>query len=251
MTSEPVKRTLKVLELFAQSHKTETLASISRKCDISIATVSRIVGTLEEEGYLYRAKDKSYSRNFSLQKKMSLPPDYLTLLDQVLEELSETSEQSSEALFVENNQLYWFSKKESEKVAFRLKARPGFKRHLYELDSPSRLALATYDWQRIKDQFDLDAFFETGLKRERVSRSALKVLLQTTSTRDVAYDIEGNVRGIRRFAKAIFDKNGQFTHMLCLAEAAISKPDMKAHVDHYVALINTAAARLTDYLNRE
>lgn len=251
MKSEPVRKTIKILELFSESSKPETLASISRKCDISIATVSRILKTLEEEGYLHRAKDKSFHCNFSLHKKMSLSSGYTTLLDQVLEELSEQTEQSSEAIFIERNQLYWYAKKESKNVAFRLKAHPGFKRHLYELDAPSRLALATCDWSFIKEQFDIDGFYETGLRREHVNRSSLRQRLQNTSLNDVVYDLEGNIRGIRRFTKAIFNKQGEFLHLLCIAEAAISKHDMNAHIEHYTDLINAASERLKSYLNRE
>ncbi|MBJ7556605.1 helix-turn-helix domain-containing protein [Marinomonas spartinae] len=251
MTSTPVIRTIKVLELFAQSDKPETLATISRKCGIPMATASRIVGTLESEGYLHRSRDKMYYRNFSLQKKMNLSEGYLSCLEQVLEDVSELSEQSSEAIFIENSQLHWLSKKESKNVAFRLKAYPGFKRPLYELDSPSRLSLAAMGWDKVREQFDVNAFFETGMEREKVSKASLKARLQNTCLTDVVYDVEGNIRGIRRFSKAIFDRHGQFVHLLCIAEAAISKHDIQSHIESNKKIINEAAAKLTAFLHRE
>lgn len=136
-------------------------------------------------------------------------------------------------------------------MAFRLKAHPGFKRHLYELDAPSRIILSACDWSFIKTNFDPDAFFETGLTREKLSRSALKQRLRETDKHTIAFDVEGNLRGIRRFSKAIYDKNGRFVHLLCIAEAAISKSNMDAHVEHYMGLINAASSKLVNYLIRE
>ncbi|ETX12679.1 hypothetical protein MUS1_01585 [Marinomonas ushuaiensis DSM 15871] len=251
MTSEPVRKTIKVIELFAVSDKAETLASISRKCEIPVATVSRIVNTLEKEGYLRRLKDKSFVRNFYLQKKMSLSEGYLSLLEQVLEDISDQSEQSCEAIFIENCQLYWLSKKESKNVAFRLKAHTGFRRPLYELDSPSRLSLAAMGWDVVRKQFDVNAFFEAGALRNSVSKSYLKEQLQNTCLTDVLYDIEGNVRGIRRFSKAIYDKQGNFIHLLCIAEAAISVHDIDAHIEKNKKIINQAVQKLTAFLHSE
>lgn len=251
MTSEPARKTIKVIELFAVSDKAETLASISRKCEIPIATASRIANTLEKEGYLRRYKDKSFVRNFYLQKKMSLPEDYLSLLEQVLEDISEQCEQSSEAIFIENNQLYWLSKKESKNVAFSLKAHTGFRRPLYELDSPSRLSLSAMGWEKVRKQFDVNAFFEAGRLRNNVSKMKLKEQLQNTCLTDVLYDIEGNVRGIRRFSKAIFDQQGQFVHLLCIAEAAISVHNIDRHIDKNKKILNQAVQKLTAFLHSE
>jgi DNA-binding IclR family transcriptional regulator len=251
MASEPVRKTIKVLELFSVTDKTETLVSISRKCDIPVATASRIVNTLEKEGYLRRLKDKSFVRNFYLQKKMSLSEGYLSLLEHVLESISDQSEQSCEAIFIENSQLYWLSKKESKNVAFRLKAHAGFRRPLYELDSPSRLSLAAMGWEKVRKEFDVTAFFEAGTQRNSVSKEDLKKQLQSTSLTDVLYDIEGNVRGIRRFSKAIYDKQGQFIHLLCIAEAAISVRDINAHIDKNKKIINQAVQKLTAFLHNE
>ena len=251
MTSEPVRKIIKIIELFAMSDKSETLASISRKSGIPMATASRIVNTLEKEGYLYRAKDKSFIRNFSLHKKMNLSEGYLSILEQVLEDVAEKSEQSCEAIFIENNQLYWLSKKESLNVAFRLKAHAGFRRPLYELDSPSRLSLSAMGWDHVCKQFDVDSFFSSGLSRTNISKSALKEQLQSTPITDVIYDLEGNARGIRRFSKAIFDKNGNFVHLLCIAEAAISKQDIKSHIDKNKKILNQAVQQLTAFLHSE
>ena len=251
MTSEPVRKTIKVIELFAMNDKAETLASISRKCDIPRATASRIVTTLEQEGYLRRCKNKSYVRNFYLQKKMNSGEEYLSILEQILEDIAEKSEQSGEAIFIENSQLYWLSKKESKNVAFRLKAHAGFRRPLYELDAPSRLGLAAMGWETVRKQFDTSAFFEAGKSRNSVSKSTLKEQLQTTSLTDVQYDIEGNIRGIRRFSKAIFDKNGQFVNLLCIAEAAISVHDVHEHIEKNKNLLNQAVKKLSAFLHSE
>ncbi len=243
--SEPVKRTLKVLQFFAtHGQNPVSLAEIAKHCNIAMATLSRIVNTLEQTGHIQRQSRTTYTSNFEFRKSLPMSRDYLKKLEQVLKSIAESTQQTAESILIDSDQLLWHSKHEYKDLAIRLRAQPGYRRAMYELDAPSRLYLKTLGWDKVSESFDKTAFFRTGIEREFISEDEAKQIIENTDNSDVAYDIEGNVRGIRRFAKIIFDENENPLFLICIAEAALRVSDIERHVQRYKKILHDAADSL-------
>jgi DNA-binding IclR family transcriptional regulator len=243
--SEPVKRTLRVLEFFStHDQHPVSLAEVAKHCDIAMATLFRIINTLEDAGYIQRQSRTTYSTNFEFRKSLPISRDALKRLEEVLKEIADSTQQTAEAILIDSDHLLWHSKHEYKDLAIRLRAQPGFRRGMYELDSLSRLYLKTLGWDKVSESFDKTAFFRTGIEREFITVADAEKIIESTDANDVAYDIEGNVRGIRRFAKVIFDTRGNPLFLICIAEAALRVPDMDKHISRYKKILHDAADSL-------
>ncbi|ANG64638.1 hypothetical protein A8C75_20600 [Marinobacterium aestuarii] len=234
-----------MLEFFATSgQQPVSLTEIARHCNIAMATLFRIVSTLEQTGYIQRQSHTTYISNFEFKKSLPMSSDYLKKLEQVLNDIADSSQQTAESILIDSDHLLWHSKNEYKDLAIRLRAQPGFRRAMYELDSPSRLYLKALGWEKVSETFDKTAFFRTGTEREFITESEAKDIIESTDISDVAYDIEGNVRGIRRFAKLILDANGSPLFLICIAEAALQVPDKEKHISRYKKILHDAANSL-------
>ena len=249
--SQPVGRTLKVLEYFAgRETPVATLAEISADLKIAPATLGRIIRTLAQAGYISYTGRKGYVANFRVSRYLPMPSVYLQHLNRVVQELTDHTRQSAEVITHEAGDLYWYSKKEHPSLQVVIRAQPGFRRTIKELDAPSRLVLAAMDKEERCARYDTSSFYMTGALKKPVSAEEFEAVIATTDPRKVEYDLYGNEFGIRRFAKLISDRNGKPLHLLCIAEAALMNHDLQAHTARNVAFLERQGADLQQLVGR-
>jgi len=222
---DPTKRTMQVLEyIMAAGPGPLKQVDIARACDLSPATLNRVVRSLSEWGYLFRTSEKYVVRNFRLDRNVPMSDVYLAKLDQTMRALSDELNVSAEVVVVTGHELLWHSKTDYPDPDVTIRASVGFRRSLYELDVLSRLYLSRLEWADVEAQFYTDGFFDPPRRRGHVGQPVpagqVKSALDDIRDTHFAADLEGNHVGIRRFATVIADPNGRFLHLLALAEPA-------------------------------
>lgn len=245
----PTERTLQVLEyLMAAGPGPVKQVDIARDCQMSPATLSRIIRTLSEWGYLFRTSEKYCVRNFRLDRNVPMSETYLAELDRIIHEITEDLGVSTEAVVVAGHELLWHSKTEHPDPKVFIRANVGFRRSLYELDAMARLYLSRIDWNEVAARFYTEGFFETGYRSGReikwLPEETAKELIDSARGNDFAYDAEGNHLGIRRFAIVVSDPEGGFLHLLTIAEPVRPVPDEQAHIARYRETLDAARKRL-------
>lgn len=237
-SSQPVLRTLKVLQQFTQpSHDGMTLTEIARACAIAPATLGRIVKTLEAEGYIEQVERGRYRANFEIRKVLDMPSRYLSRLARVLDHLVDETRQSSEVILRSHGDLVWHAKREHPDLAITIRARPGFRRGLHELDALSRLFLSALGLDEVRARFNLDGFVATGGEDQPISAAKVCALIEATDPNGVAYDVQGNEHGVRRFCRLVYGVDGVPLHAISIAEAARMNIDIQLHIARNTQLL--------------
>ena len=204
----PTERTLQVLEyVMAAGPGPLKQIDIARDCDLSPATLNRIIKSLSDWGYLFRTSEKYIVRNFRLERNVPMSEVYLSKLDRTMRALSEQLNVSVEIVVVAGHELLWHSKTDYPDPDVVIRARPGFRRSLYELDVLSQLYLSRLPWEAIEAQFFADGFYETlrvsGRIGANLRQEEVKHILDAVRGNTFAADLNGNHVGIRRFATVI------------------------------------------------
>ena len=225
MTSTATVRTLQVLEYFMSAGPGPIKqVDVARACDISAGTLNRILKTLSEWGYLFRTSEKYCVRNFRLERNVPLSETYLQYLDTAIQSLAEKTGASAEIVVVAGHELLWHSRTPFPDEDVIIRANVGFRRSLYELDALARLYVSRMSWEEISSYFFTDGFYATEFEGKRelilISESRAKEMIDECRDSDFAYDLSGNHVGIRRFATVIESPEGEFLHLLSLAEPA-------------------------------
>lgn len=237
-SSQPVLRTLKVLQQFAQpGHEAMSLTEISKACAIAPATLARIIRTLETEGYLQQQERGRYQANFQIIKELDMPASYLARVSRALDYLVDETRQSSEIILRNNSDLVWHAKREHPDLALRIRAQPGFRRGLHELDALSRLFLSAMGLDEVRLRYDMRGFVATGGDSRPIPEAKLCALIEGTDPDGIAYDIQGNEHGVRRFCRLIFGADGHPLHALSIAEAARMNMDIQLHIARQTRLL--------------
>lgn len=197
---------------------------IAHDCGLPASTLNRIIKTLSDWGYLFRTSEKFVVRNFRLGRNVPMSERYLAKLDDTIHALSSQLNACAEVVVVAGHELLWHSTTDHPDSSIEMRAGVGFRRSLYEFDVLSRLYLSRLSWSDIEAQFFTDGFFETprvrGQTGSAIRGSRVKRCLAQSRDDVFAADEEGNHVGIRRFATVIQDPNGNFLHLLALAESA-------------------------------
>lgn len=241
----PSLRLLKVMEYMTSAGQIPVKQiQIARDLDMAPATVSRIVRSLAAEGYLLLTSEKYCICNFRLSRNVPMSEHYLSVLNQLMNEISIELGVSVEAVVVAGFELFWHSCTEFQDAGIAIKAKPGFRRTLTELDPLSRLYLSRKSWEEIN--FDLlpDGFCRNNLNRDIISAQEARSIIQSAAGKSVDYDFDGNHLGVRRFATIIDDDKGNFLHLLSIAEAATPVQDQAAHVGKFIRVLNAARENL-------
>lgn len=250
---KPTERTLQVLEyVMAAGPGPLKQIDIARDCDMSPATLNRIIKSLSDWGYLFRTSEKYIVRNFRLERNVPMSEVYLAKLDRTMHTLSEKLGVSVEVVVVAGHELLWHSKTDYPDPEVVIRAQVGFRRSLYELDVLSQLYLSRLPWDQVEAQFFTDGFYETlrapGRTTQALGQQDVRHILDDLRGSFFAADLEGNHVGIRRFATVIQDPNNQFLHLLALAEPA-AKPS--APVETYQRALTEARSELAQLVFEE
>ncbi|WP_068314338.1 helix-turn-helix domain-containing protein [Polycladidibacter hongkongensis] len=238
--SEPVRKTLKVLEYLANPEKSVfSQSEVAIACAIPPATLSRILATFEERGLIRRQDRSHFVPLFSFRQERSFSDAYLGKTRRVLETIANQTRQSAELITLRYHSLYWQDKEQHPDLTLAIRASRGFSRELYELDSLSRIALAKLGRDWLLQQMEKTQFFSTGeVKRPMTPQEVLRTI-DAIDLGAVAYDIEGNSMGVRRFTTLV-SVPGEPPHFLAIAEAALGKAQMAAHIARNCEILLTA-----------
>lgn len=217
---------------------------MARELGLSPATVSRIVKTLALEGYVQMTSEKYCVCNFRLSRNVPMSDHYLNRLSQLMQEISHQHGVSVEAVVVAGFDLFWHSCTEFPDASIAIKAKPGFRRTLTELDPLSRLYLSRISWDTINEALLPGGFFRNDIERGIVGADEAKEIIESAAGKLVDCDFDGNHMGVRRFVTVVEDENGQFMHLLSIAEAALPVPDKASHISKFTAVLTEARETL-------
>lgn len=241
----PSERILQVMEyLVAAGNEPVKQVDISRDLGISTATVHRIVRTLAERGYLFQTREKYCVSNFRLTRNVPMSESYLSVLSDLMNEITTTHGVSVEAVVVTGFDLLWHSRTQLPDASVAIRAAAGFRRSLYELDAMSRLYLSRLGWDEVSYKFFTGGFFKTGLEMKGLAPSQARRTIEAAATEVFDMDFNGNHVGVRRFSTIIEDGEGKFLHLLSLAEAAVPVRDKQKHIAKARGILSEARATL-------
>lgn len=251
----PTERTLQVLEyIMAAGPGPVKQVDIARHCGLSPSTLNRIVKSLSEWGYLFRTSEKYCVRNFRLERNVPMSDVYLARLDATMRSLSAELGVSAEVVVVAGHELLWHSKTDYPDPNVVIRANVGFRRSLYELDVLSQLYLSRLEWEELEARFYTDGFFatvrRTGQQINWLPIAEVKAQLDGMREQVFAADTEGNHVGIRRFATVVEDADGQFLHLLTLAEPDSAERSTTDQSRYRYALL-TAREQLSELVSAE
>lgn len=224
---------------------------ISRDLGIPAATVNRIVRTLAERGYLFHTSEKYCIPNFRLTRNVPMSESYLSILSELMKDMTAKHSVSVEAVVVTGFDLLWHSRTQLPDASVAIRAARGFRRSLYELDAMSRLYLSRLGWDEVSYKYFTGGFFRTGLEMKGLAPSEARRIVEEVADKTFDMDFDGNHVGVRRFATIIEDENGNFLHLLSIAEAAVPVRDKEEHVANARRVLNEARATLNAQIKAE
>lgn len=247
-TSKSLEKALTVMELLQEEGaKTPlTLDRLVRRCGVPKTTVLRILTTLVSHGYASKTNKKRYVANFQLTKMLPLDSAHHQHLEGILAAVSREAKQAAEIITATGKSLYWYDRAEPPDLSVRIVAERSFKRTLYELDAPARLYLRYYGKLKIQEQFDTSGFYTASPRFTPLTWEEAWSAIEAVDPQGVTFDRLGNRNGIRRFATAITSKTGDLLYMLCIAEPAMMKDDLEAHVAKIVGLLGRSRRALCE-----
>lgn len=224
---------------------------IARELGLSTATVSRIVKSLASEGYVLMTSEKYCIRNFRLSRNVPMSERYLALLNELMQDISANYAVSVEAVVVTGFELFWHTCTEFPDASIAIKAKPGFRRTLAELDPLARLYLSRMTWDDINEALLPGGFFRNDINREIIDAEEARQIIENATDKTIDFDFDGNHLGVRRFVTLIDDDSGRFMHLLSIAEAAIPVRDRAAHIAELTKVLTEARAALKAQISKE
>ncbi|MCT4334929.1 helix-turn-helix domain-containing protein [Paracoccus sp. YLB-12] len=248
----PNDRMLMVLEYLSGAKQAPVRqADMARDCGISPATLSRIINVLSEWGYVLRTNKNQVIGNFRFQRNVRMSESYQLFLNTMITEIGAQHNLVVEVIVNAGNDLFWQSSTAPSNRSFSLRAQPGFRRGLMELDVLSRLYLARLSGEQLRSLFDRVNFSTTGVHMKLLSEPEALEVIEAARPKLVDWDFDGNRQGIRRFATYITDPEGNFAHLLSLAEPATPTRDRSAHEAEISEILNVARTRLMQEMGRK
>jgi DNA-binding IclR family transcriptional regulator len=240
----PTSRILAVMEYAHRCHNEAfSLNDIAKSTGQSKATLSRIIRTLVDAGYLIDLSGK-YRSNLFFDIRIPASQQHMAKLDSVLDELVHASGLTVEVLAIKLPDLYWFDKRTHPALQIRVVAEAGMTRTLYELDAPARLFLAVQGVDFVKREL-LPGFFHEGPAKQRLPVEEAIARIEATDPAGVVFDREGNINEIRRYAVAVHAPDGHFRYLLSIAELAVAYNDRPEHTRRIIQLLEDARDTLT------
>ncbi|MEP2532308.1 helix-turn-helix domain-containing protein [Shimia sp.] len=248
----PSDRLLQVMEyLMAAGPEPVKQVDISRDLGISAATVNRIVRTLAKRGYLFHTSEKYCIPNFRLIRNVPMSESYLSVLSDLMNDITAEHSVSVEAVVVTGFDLLWHSRTQLPDASVAIRAARGFRRSLYELDAMSRLYLSRLGWDEVSYKYFTGGFFKTGLEMKGLAPSEARRIIEDVAEANFDMDFDGNHVGVRRFSTIIEDEEGKFLHLLSIAEAAVPVRDKQEHVAKARRVLSEARATLNAQIKAE
>lgn len=230
--SESIVRLIRLLEAFADAPASGlATAELIARSSVASSTAYRMIGELEEAGYVYRGGDRRLHPNFAFERRISAGLISPGQLWDACADISVSLQAAAEVILPRGQNLLWHLTAEHPQQPIRLRAHPGFVRGTYELDSISRLTLAHMPIDRIAASWDKSAFFDVGVAKRKIGWTEVAEKLAGVDTAAMQYDMLGNAKGVRRFCVAVRDPASRLVCLLTAAEAAVPLHDEAAHIE--------------------
>lgn len=243
--SNSVERIISVLECLSDTSSEGFLTSeLVARLDMPPSTLYRLLSDLEASGHVYRSADRRIHPNFSFERHISFGSISPARLSEACQDISNKLFSAAEIILLRNQSLRWHLREEHPQMALRLRAHPGFLRSTYELDSITRVALASLPIEQIEAQWDLAGFFDVGVAGAKVSWQVARERLVSARDETLQYDLQGNAKGVRRFCVPINDANGDLLCLLTVAEAATPIANEDAHLTEIRTVLFAAKTAL-------
>lgn len=229
--SENLKRILTLLEhLSSAKEGGMQVAHLVEETGLAASTVYRLVGDLENLGYLRKSDDRRLIPNFSFEQIMAIGGMDLQSLNEACRTVSTRLNAASEFISLRRQNLFWHISEESAQQPLRLRAGVGFIRGSYELDCISRMALAHAATDDVVRVWDVSGFYDVGVSGGKVPWNNAKAQIASVDLNGMEFDLMGNAKGIRRYCVAINGSGGEFAGLLTVAEAATPLRDVDSHI---------------------
>lgn len=206
------------------------VAHLIEETGLAASTVYRLVGELENLGYLRKASDRKLIPSFSFEQAMAIGGMELQSLNDACRAVSSRLIAASEFISLRRQNLFWHISEESGQQSLRLRAGVGFIRGSYELDCISRMALAHAPTDDVERVWDVSGFYDVGVSGGKVPWAHAKAQISSVDLDGMEFDLMGNAKGIRRYCVAINGADGEFAGMLTVAEAATPLRDVEGHI---------------------
>ncbi|MBF9018872.1 MULTISPECIES: IclR family transcriptional regulator [unclassified Oceanispirochaeta] len=223
MAVQILDKSFLVLETLSRDFAGLSVSELSKKVDLNITTVHRILGTFSDRGYIQQDRDKRYSLS---QKFIELSSSYLNGLDlkgvagSFLKKMSSELQMTVFLATLMDNQAVYIDRHDSFNKLRRYTS-IGERKPLYctALGKSLLLGFSTKDIDRYIENCDFERFTETTVS----SREQLLKDLETSSIRGWSVDYEEVIEGIICFAAPIYDYRG---HIIAAMSTSINKEDM-------------------------
>lgn len=205
------------------------VSELAEEAGLATATAHRMLMDLERSGLAYRTDARHWFANFSFSRQLDATSVSLGAARREAQALSLRLGMASEIVFLRGQSLIWHAKFEPADQSIQLRAHAGFVRSSYELDALSRVALAHRSLDEIENVWDLAGFYGPGVNGERLTWKAARTLLGDVDPTRPQFDMQGNSKGVRRFAIALSSPNQRSVAVLTAVEAAIPVVDAQRH----------------------
>ena len=244
MTKSFVKILTLAESLSDAPHAGFSKSEVVERAGLPASTVYRLLSDMEKAGYIYKTQTGRLLPNFSFERRIRTGGISPESLRNTCEAISSELQCASEIILHRGHNLLWHITAEHPVQPIRLRAHPGYLRATYELDSISRLALAHCEIGFIESSWELSGFYGVGVQGDRLIWSHARDRILSTDKALMQFDMEGNAKGIRRFAVAIVDAVGELVCIVTVAEAATPLREEQAHIDKIRNILMRAKASL-------
>ena len=215
----PTGRTLVVLEyLMAAGPGPVKQVDIARACNLSTATLNRIIQELSDWGYLFRTSERYCIRNFRMTRNVPVSMRYLAELENTVTSLTAKLGAAAEVTVVAGHELLWHLISHHPDPRVTIRAQVGFRRSLYELDALSRMYLSQLPPDELTSRFYTEGFYRTGHKTDWIPEARALEIIGTDRNQTFISDDQPNHVGIQRYATVVQSPDGEFLHLLSIAD---------------------------------
>lgn len=244
-TKSSLANALAILKSFSIDEPELTLTEIAEGVNVSKSTASRLLQTLESEGFIYKnTYFNTYSLGASILSLTNTVIDQFSILKETthfLKQLTELTGESSHIAILENREVIYL-KKEDSQHRVQLLSHIG-RRNPADCTASGQAILSFINPETV------ERLFQSGLtKATKNSLSSLSELQKKLAKdREQGYSISKGefLEGIVSVGAPIFNKRGQ---VFASVSVAGPKERMLVHLPKMVERVRGTSTKITDYI---
>ncbi len=245
-TVKSVVKAMKIFEVLVDKGNYISLSNLSKKVNINISTVHRLLNTLLQLGYVEQNEKGYYGlgiKSYKLADIISDNFDLKKIIRPYLKEIVAKCNETSNLVILEDNKAVYIDQVESTNMV-RMFASVNSKGEAYCTGSGKAL-LAYQDSQEI-ERYIKTTEFKAFTKNTITDPEKFKKELQKIKKKGYALDLEEKERGVRCVAAPIFDRKNEI-----IAAIGVSGPCTRLTMDYLennlIPLITETAEKINKY----